>query len=112
MTTCTPQRHGSVIRLRPGCYAEYKRYHEQAWPEILAIISRCNIRDYSIYHHEGWLFSSFEYHGTDYAADMASMAAEPVMQRWWALMEPMQEPLPTRAAGEWWTRMEEVFRLE
>jgi L-rhamnose mutarotase len=101
-----------VIRLRPGCYDEYKRYHSETWPEILALIARSNIRDYSIYHHEGWLFSSFEYHGSDYAADMARMAEEPVMQRWWAIMEPMQEPLPSRAPGEWWTRMEEVFRME
>jgi L-rhamnose mutarotase len=112
MTASPPQRYGCVIRLRPGCYDEYKRYHAEVWPEILAIIAGCNIRDYSIYHHAGWLFASFEYHGSDYAADMAAMAAQPVMQRWWAIMEPMQDPLPTRAPGEWWTRMEEVFRME
>jgi L-rhamnose mutarotase len=43
---------------------------------------------------------------------MERMKADPVMRRWWDLMEPMQEPLPTRAEGEWWARMEEVFRHE
>jgi L-rhamnose mutarotase len=43
---------------------------------------------------------------------MAAMAAEPAMQRWWSIMEPMQDPIPSRAPGEWWMQMEEVFRME
>ena len=54
----------------------------------------------------------FEYWGEDFTADMDRMKADPMMRRWWDLMEPMQEPLPTRAEGEWWARMEEVFRHE
>jgi L-rhamnose mutarotase len=30
----------------------------------------------------------------------------------WAIMKPMQKPLPTRGSGEWWAEMEEVFHLE
>ena len=70
---------------------------------------KCNIRNYSIYHKDGYLFSYFEYHGEDLAADMAKMAADPATQRWWAICNPCQEPLPTRAPGEWWAQMEEVF---
>lgn len=110
--TESPKRVGCVIRLKEGVLDEYKKYHAAVWPEVLSIISRCHIRDYSIFHHDGWLFASFEYWGKDYAADMAAMAAEPVMKKWWSLMEPMQRPLPSRAPGEWWTQMEEVFRLE
>jgi L-rhamnose mutarotase len=40
---------------------------------------------------------------------MAAMAADPETQRWWAITNPMQEPLPTRAEGEWWAEMEPVF---
>ena len=53
-----------------------------------------------------------EYHGTDFAADMAKMAADPKTQEWWAVCMPCQEPLETRAEGEWWARMEEVFHLD
>ena len=108
----TPERHGGVLRLRAGCYEEYKRYHAQVWPEVLALISSCHIRNYSIFHHDGLLFGFFEYWGEDFTADMDRMKADPMMRRWWDLMEPMQEPLPTRAEGEWWARMEEVFRHE
>jgi L-rhamnose mutarotase len=101
-----------VLRVKPGAEAEYKRYHADVWPEVLDMIRRCNIRNYSIYLKDGFLFSYFEYHGTDFRADMARMAADPATQRWWAVMEPLQEPLPTRQPGEWWADMEEVFHTE
>lgn len=103
------ERHGSVIKVRPEKLAEYKRYHARVWPEILQMITKCNIRNYSIYHKDGYLFSYFEYVGDDFATDMARMAADPKTQEWWAVMEPMQQPLETRTQGEWWAKMEEVF---
>ena len=106
------QRHGSVIKVRPEKLAEYVKYHAAVWPEVLKTITRCNIRNYSIYHKDGWLFSYFEYIGEDFAADMARMAADPKTQEWWAIMGPMQQPLETRAPGEWWAEMEEVFHTE
>ena len=42
---------------------------------------------------------------------MAKMAADPKTQEWWAIMEPMQQPLDTRGPGEWWAVMEEVVAL-
>ena len=101
-----------VIKVRPEKLEEYKRLHAKVWPAVLRTISECNIRNYSIYHKDGYLFGYFEYHGSDLAADMAKMAADPVTQEWWTLCEPCQEPLSTRAPGEWWTNMEEVFHSE
>ncbi len=106
------ERHGSVIKIKPGVLEEYKRYHADAWPEILDMIKRCNIRNYSIYHKDGWLFSYFEYYGQDFEADMEKMAADSKTREWWAVMKPMQEPLPTRCEGEWWAEMEEVFHTD
>jgi L-rhamnose mutarotase len=106
------KRYGCVIRVRPEKFEEYKRYHAQVWPGVLNMITKCNIRNYSIYHKDGYLFGYFEYHGADYQADMAKMAADPTTQKWWAVMEPMQQPLETRAPGEWWAEMEEVFHLD
>lgn len=101
-----------VIKVRPEKLEEYKRLHAKVWPAVLRTISECKIRNYSIYHKDGYLFSYFEYHGGDFGADMAKMAADPVTQEWWAVCEPCQEPLPTRAPGEWWADMEEVFHTE
>jgi len=71
-----------------------------------------NIRNYSIYLKDDLLFGYYEYHGTDYQADMAKIASDPKTQEWWAIMEPMQKPLDTRAEGEWWAAMEEVFHTD
>jgi L-rhamnose mutarotase len=106
------QRHGAIIRVRPEKLEEYKAYHVRVWPEVLAMIRQCNIRNYSIYHKDGYLFGYFEYHGNDFAADMAKMAADPTTQKWWAIMQPMQQPIETRAPGEWWAEMEEVFHTD
>ncbi len=103
------QRVGSILKLRPEHVEAYKAYHEKVWPEILALISECNVRNYSIFLKDNLLFAYFEYHGIDRKADFAKMAANPKMQEWWAIMDPMQEPLATRKEGEWWAEMEEVF---
>ena len=65
------------------------------------MIRDCNIRNYSISHHNDLLFAYFEYVGDDFEADMAKMAADPETQRWWDMMMPMQGPLESRAEGEW-----------
>jgi L-rhamnose mutarotase len=106
------QRVGSVLKVKPEHLETYKEYHERVWPEVLALISDCNVRNYSIFLKDNYLFAYFEYHGTDRKADFAKMAAHPKMQDWWAIMEPMQEPLETRKQGEWWAEMEEVFHLD
>ncbi len=106
------KRFGQVIRVKPATFGEYVKYHAAVWPDVLAMISECNIRNYSIYHKDGYLFAYFEYHGEDFEADMARMAADPTTQKWWDIMMPMQEPLETRAEGEWWATMDEVFHTD
>jgi L-rhamnose mutarotase len=101
-----------VLRVKPEATERYKQFHAAVWPEVLDMIGKCGIRNYSIYFKDGFLFSYFEYHGTDFQADMAKMAADAKTQEWWAIMEPMQDPLPTRKSGEWWADMEEVFHVD
>jgi L-rhamnose mutarotase len=106
------QRYGSVIGVKPEAIAEYKKHHVAVWPEVLEMIRKCNIRNYSIFLKDDLLFGYLEYHGTDFQADMAKMAADPKTQEWWKIMGPMQRPLESRAEGEWWASMEEVFHLD
>lgn len=110
-------RYGMVIGVREEKIEEYKRLHAAVWPDVLKMIAACNMRNYSIYLRrlpdgKYYLFSYFEYIGTDYEADMARMAADPVTQEWWKHCEPCQAPLDDRAEGEWWATMEEVFHSD
>ena len=106
------KRYGMVIGINPGKIAEYKKLHASVWPDVLKKITECNIRNYSIYLKDNTLFSYFEYIGTDFNGDMARMAADPTTQKWWDVCKPCQQPLDTRAEGEWWAEMEEVFHYD
>jgi len=106
------QRIGSVIKVDPEQFEEYKRLHAAVWPDVLAMIGRCNLRNYSIYHKDGWLFSYFEYTGNDFDGDSARMAADTRTREWWSVVGPMQRPLETRKPGEWWAEMEELFHAD
>ena len=106
------KRYGAVIKVQPESLDEYVRLHENIWPDILEMIEKCNIRNYSIYHRDGYLFSYFEYVGEDFESDMAKMAADPRTQQWWDVVKPLQEPLKTCTEGEWWADMVEVFHMD
>ena len=72
---------------------EYKKLYKAVWPEVLKIITECNIRNYSVVLHKlddaGYhLFSYFEYVGHNFDADMARMAADPITQQWWDVCKP------------------------
>ena len=111
------KRYGSVIGLKEEKIAEYTTLHAAVWPEVLKMIAACNIRNYSIYLRKmpdgkHYLFSYFEYMGTDFAVEGAKMASDPTTQKWWSYCMPCQEPLSDRAANEWWAEMEEVFHQD
>ncbi|HEX6507564.1 MAG TPA: L-rhamnose mutarotase [Chloroflexota bacterium] len=106
------QRYGQIIGVKPGSIEAYERIHAGVWPEVLATIRACNMRNYSIFRHENTLFAYFEYIGDDFAADMAKMAADPKTQEWWTHTAPMQEPVADRRPDEWWHTMREVFHTD
>jgi L-rhamnose mutarotase len=91
---------------------EYRALHLEVWPEVLETIRACNIRNYSIFLHDGMLISYYEYVGSDYEADLAKMADDPKTQEWWRLTDPCQEPLPDAEEGVWWKPIEEVFHTD
>jgi L-rhamnose mutarotase len=115
--TKAPARYGSVIGLRAEKLAEYKKLHAAIWPEVARALRDGNVRNYSIYLRKlddgnYYLFSYLEYVGQDFQGDMAKMAANPDVKRWWTFTDPCQKPLSDRKEGEWWASMEEVFHQD
>jgi len=106
------KRYGMIIGLKPEKLEEYKRLHKAVWPGVLKTIADCNIRNYTIFLRDNTLFSYFEYIGTDFAGDMARMAADPVTQQWWKETDPCQHPVGSARQGEWWANLEEVFHCD
>jgi L-rhamnose mutarotase len=105
------QRMGMVIGLKPEKIAEYKRLHADAWPDILDMISKCNIATTRSSSRNRRTFCSAT--GNITARISRPMrqrwAADPRTQEWWDVCMPCQTPLETRKDGEWWAMMEEVF---
>ena len=106
------KRIGSVIGVKPDQIAEYERVHAEVWPGVLATLKRANVTKFSIFRHENMLFSYMEYSGSDYEADMAMIAADPITQDWWKVTAPMQNPVPQKSESEWWHQIPEVFHLK
>lgn len=106
------RRFGQVIGIKPEDIKEYEDLHANAWPTIIEIIKDANISNYSIFRYQNLLFAYFEYSGSDYEADMAKLAAEPEMQRWWKITDAMQWQVPEAKAGEWWHVISENFHVD
>ncbi len=108
------KRIGRVIGLNAADIPEYKRLHAAVWPEILALLRRAGMRNYSIFlkEPENLLFAYLEYDGTDLEKENLLIAASADMKRWWDLTDPMQRPFETRKPGEWWADMDEVFHTD
>ena len=108
------KRFGNVIELKPDKLEEYKALHADSHPGVRHLLTKYNIKNYSIFlpqFDDGkyFLFSYFEYVGYDYYYDMEQLKNEPENQRWWELTDPCQGPLKNRQPDEQWSQMEEVY---
>lgn len=104
------KRVGMVNELRPEYLDEYRRLHADGHPGVRDLLSKYHLRNFSIFLHYvagRWLeFGYYEYHGDDFEADMAALAAEPRNQQWLVRCDPMQAPLEGESG---WAVMERVY---
>jgi cytidyltransferase-like protein len=103
---------GSIIGLKKEFEERYIALHKHTFPEVLERIHRSNISDYSIFLHNGLLFSHMVYNGHDYKSDMAAIGTDQTTREWWKLTDPMQQPLDARQENEWWTSMKLWYSFE
>ena len=100
---------GQVGRLKKAKIQEYEELHANPWPQVLQTIHDCNLRNYSIFREGELVFAYFEYVGTDYEADMAKMAEDPVTQEWWKHTHPCFESYAIDPASEFYHDMKPIF---
>jgi L-rhamnose mutarotase len=93
--------------------AEYKRYHEKVWPEIIRSIKNSGIQDMEIYQLGTRLFMVMEVNEQfSFAAKDRADRENPRVQEWEKLMWKFQKPLANAKPGEKWLRMDRIFKLE
>lgn len=76
-----------VLEVRPGYEAEYKRRHDEIWPEMREALGAAGIRNYNIFRHGLTLFGYFETDDLD--ATQKALAASDVNARWGEWMAPI-----------------------
>ena len=92
--------HAFRMQLKPGVVDEYRRRHDEIWPELAAAISAAGIYDYSIFLDEETLalFAVLKLREDN---DRDGLPHQPVMQRWWDYMAPLMEVEPGNRPVEW-----------
>lgn len=97
----------------PQLIAEYKRYHQEVWPEIIQSLKDSGIEDVEIYLLGTRMFMIM--HVTDkfsFEAKAKADQSNPKVQEWEQLMWKFQQALPQAKPGEKWLLMEKVFSLK
>src|SRR5579864_1366460 len=97
----------------PALIAEYKRYHQRVWPEIVQSIKDSGIEDMEIYLRGTRMFMIMEVSESfSFEAKAKADSANPRVQQWEQLMWKFQQSLPQAKPGEKWLLMETIFKLE
>ncbi|WP_372753205.1 L-rhamnose mutarotase [Mariniflexile sp.] len=91
---------------------EYKKYHENVWPEIIDSIKDAGIVDAEIYLVQNRLFMIVEGDDNFSLEKKSEMDSKnETVQKWETLMWKYQQALPGSKPGEKWQLMERVFKL-
>jgi len=102
-------RQAFTMKLKPGFEAEYKKRHDEIWPELARELHDAGISDFSIFLDEKTLtlFAVRKISGGEKFADLPK---QPVIRKWWKYMAPLMETNPDDSPTA--LPLEEVFHLD
>ncbi len=100
-------REAFTMKLKPGAFAEYKRLHDEIWPELVAQIHESGVATMSIFESDPDLVLVSEIRDPE---TWTKLWASEVHQRWAEVIWPLLEAGPDGRPliGE----LREIFRLE
>ncbi|GGH77285.1 L-rhamnose mutarotase [Pullulanibacillus pueri] len=83
-------RKASIMYVKKEAYKEYKKRHDDIWPEMVSELKKHGAHNYSIFLEEktGQLFAYLEIESEEKWAQMAQTEA---CQKWWKSMDPLME---------------------
>ena len=94
------EKYAFKMKLNPGMEAEYRKRHDEIWPELVALLKDAGISDYSIYlDPETDILFGVLWRQEGHKMD--DLPNHPVMRKWWAHMadvmatKPDNEPVAT-----------------
>jgi L-rhamnose mutarotase len=80
------ERLAFKMKLNQGQLKEYKRRHDQIWPELQTLLKAAGIHDYSIFFDQETysLFATFK---VEDSKTLDQLPNDPLMKKWWAFMK-------------------------
>ena len=102
-------RQAFTMKLKAGFEAEYKKRHDELWPEMATALRKAGVSDFSIFLDEQTL-TLFAVRKLSDPGKLADVARLPVVRKWWDYMAPLMEVHPDNAPKEW--PLKEVFHLD
>ena len=102
-------RKASVMKVFAGCHEEYKKRHDELWPEMEKELKNHGAHHYSIFLDKKTnnLFACVEIENEEL---WEKMGETEVCQKWWAYMKDIMETNPDNSPIS--TELEEVFYLD
>lgn len=84
------KRNAFKMKIKAGFEDEYKKRHDEIWPELEQDISKAGISDYSIFLDEETLtlFAVQKLTDNNTADDLPN---NPVVRKWWSYMADIME---------------------
>lgn len=102
-------RNAFKMKLKPGNVEEYKKRHDEIWPELSQEISEAGVFDYSIYFDEESLtLFAFQKLADDNTAD--TLRNREIVQKWWDYMADLMEVNPDNSPVV--KPLSEVFHMD
>lgn len=103
------QRVAFKMKLKTGCADEYKKRHDEIWPELKEAISKAGVCDYAIFW-DNKTDTLFAVHKLRDANHIDLLAKNPVVRKWWDYMADIMDTHPDNAPV--CTDLSEVFYME
>lgn len=102
-------RNAFKMKLKPGFVAEYKKRHDEIWPELQKELRAAGISDYSIFLDEETLtlFAVQKLNDNNTAAALPNTA---IVKKWWSCMAPLMDVHPDNSPVT--KPLKEVFHLD
>jgi L-rhamnose mutarotase len=103
------KRNAFKMKLKPGSIAEYKKRHDEIWPDLAKALHAAGVTDYSIFLDEETLtlFAVQKLSDNNTASELPNL---PIVRKWWDYMAPLMEVQPDNAPV--CATLKEVFHLE
>ncbi len=96
------------MQVFPGYEEEYKKRHDELWPELEQLLKESGISDYSIFL-DATINSLVGVMKVEDPAKLENLPSAPIMQKWWKYMNDIMESNPDNSPVQ--TQLKEVFHL-